>query len=163
MITTFICKNTGGFFRINATEKALCSVERLQQPMPLSPCLSLLVKEANGQLDAYFKGECTSFTLPLEFRGTPFQIAVWEHILAIPYGETCSYTDIAQAIGRPAAVRAVGAACRANPFLVIVPCHRVVGKKGNMTGYVNGISEKMRLLQFEKGNKNFRKCHNDSF
>ena len=150
MITTFVCKNAGGFFRISATEKALCSIERLPQSVPVSSVLPLLVKITNEQLDEYFRGERTTFTLPLQFRGTPFQLSVWKCIVAIPYGETCSYTDIAQAIGRPTSVRAVGAACRANPFLIVVPCHRVVGKKGKLTGYVNGLTEKMRLLQLEK-------------
>lgn len=108
MITTFVCKNTGGFFRISATEKTLCSIERLPQSVPVSSVLPLLVKIANEQLDEYFRGERTTFTLPLQFRGTPFQLSVWKCIVAIPYGETCSYTDIAQAIGRPTSVRAVG-------------------------------------------------------
>lgn len=163
MIATFICQNTGGFFRISATEKALCSVERLLQPMPLSSSLPLLVREANEQLDEYFRGERTSFSLPLQLEGTAFLLSVWKRISAIPYGQTCSYADIARAIGRPAAVRAVGAACRANPFLIVVPCHRVVGKKGNLTGYVNGLSEKIRLLQLEKDTINRKEPDESSF
>jgi methylated-DNA-[protein]-cysteine S-methyltransferase len=85
----------------------------------------------------------------LDLRGTPFQLAVWRALSAIPYGATLSYTDIASSLGKPAAVRAVGAAIGANPVLIAVPCHRVVGKNGALTGYRGGLAMKAKLLKLE--------------
>lgn len=101
------------------------------------------------QLTAYLEGSLREFSIPLDMRGTPFQRAVWEALLTIPYGETRSYAQIAQQIGRPKAVRAVGAANGANPVSIIVPCHRVVGSNGTLTGYGGGLDMKERLLQLE--------------
>ena len=93
------------------------------------------LQQAMDELRRYFAGERLQFSCPLDLHGTPFQIAVWEELFRIPYGETRSYSDIAKAIGRPAAVRAVGAANGANPVAIIVPCHRVIGSNGSLTGY----------------------------
>jgi methylated-DNA-[protein]-cysteine S-methyltransferase len=101
------------------------------------------------ELDAYFAGRLQKFTLPLDLRGTPFQKAVWEALLRIPYGETRSYSDIALAVGKPAAVRAVGLANGANPVSIIVPCHRVIGKSGALVGYGGGLERKRALLELE--------------
>jgi methylated-DNA-[protein]-cysteine S-methyltransferase len=101
------------------------------------------------ELDAYFAGTLQKFTLPLDLRGTPFQKGVWEALLEIPYGETRSYSDIARAIGRPAAVRAIGLANGANPVSIIVPCHRVIGKSGDLVGYGGGLERKRALLELE--------------
>lgn len=107
-----------------------------------------------AELSAYLLGEATSFTfLQDPGAGTPFQREVWQALRKIPYGETCSYSDIAAEIGRPAAVRAVGAAIGANPLLITVPCHRVVGKSGGLTGYRGGLEMKTRLLELEKGRR----------
>ncbi|HJT59839.1 MAG TPA: methylated-DNA--[protein]-cysteine S-methyltransferase, partial [Ktedonobacteraceae bacterium] len=103
------------------------------------------------ELARYMAGERLQFTCPLDMRGTAFQVAVWQELLHIPYGETRSYLDIAQAIGRPAAVRAVGAANGANPIAIIVPCHRVIGSNGSLTGYGGGLPAKEWLLALEKG------------
>src|SRR5690606_30640320 len=92
----------------------------------------------------------TSFTMPMDPRGTPFQLKVWEALGRIPYGETRSYTDISEQIGKPSAVRAVGTAIGANPLLIAVPCHRVVAKDGSLTGYRGGLEMKAKLLQFEE-------------
>ena len=108
-----------------------------------------LGKRAVHELDAYFAGRLKKFTVPLELRGTPFQKAVWEALLRIPYGETRSYSDIALAIGKPAAVRAVGLANGANPVSIIVPCHRVIGKSGDLVGYGGGLERKRALLDLE--------------
>lgn len=101
------------------------------------------------ELIYYLQGTLENFTIPVIFQGTPFQEAVWNALLDIPYGQIKSYSDIAQLILKPAAVRAVGAAIGANPILITVPCHRVVGKNGKLTGYRGGIEMKTRLLMLE--------------
>lgn len=103
----------------------------------------------NEQLYEYFRGERQEFALPLDMRGTTFQLAVWEALRSIPYGQVCSYSDIAKSIGRPLAVRAVGMANGANPLPIVVPCHRVIGKNGALTGYGGGLPLKERLLAVE--------------
>jgi methylated-DNA-[protein]-cysteine S-methyltransferase len=101
------------------------------------------------QLREYFAGERRVFDIPLNLSGTPFQLAVWEKVREIPYGKTVSYADIALAIGRPRAVRAVGAANRQNPVPIVIPCHRVIGKDGSLTGYGGGLECKATLLRIE--------------
>lgn len=101
------------------------------------------------QLDAYFAGELQEFDIPLHMSGTPFQLQVWEALTEIPYGEVRSYRDIAEAIGRPTASRAVGMANGRNPVSVIVPCHRVIGASGALTGYGWGLDRKRALLDLE--------------
>jgi methylated-DNA-[protein]-cysteine S-methyltransferase len=110
----------------------------------------LLLAEARRQLEAWFAGERTDFDLSLRPRGTPFQLAVWRALEAIPYGETRSYRDIALAIGHPSAVRAVGAANGRNPLSIVVPCHRVIGATGALTGYGGGLDRKRWLLAHER-------------
>jgi len=110
-----------------------------------------LLVEAAAQLRAYFRGELREFDLPLEMAGTDFQIRVWNLLVDIPYGETRSYRDVAVALGRPEAVRAVGAANGANPLPIVVPCHRVIGADGKLTGYGGGLRLKRRLLEMERG------------
>ncbi len=114
------------------------------------------VKEAAGQndgviaeLDAYFAGELHGFTVPLDLRGTEFQRRVWELLLNIPYGETRTYGQIASALGRPQASRAVGQAIGTNPVAIIVPCHRVIGASGGLVGYGGGLHRKRALLKLE--------------
>ena len=107
--------------------------------------------EAVDQLEAYFASELKEFTLELNLHGTPFQRSVWEQLLRIPYGETRSYGDLAAALGNPGASRAVGLANGKNPVSIIVPCHRVVGSNGSLTGYGGGLERKQRLLDFEQG------------
>jgi len=106
-------------------------------------------REAASQLGAYFRGELKSFDLPLSVGGTPFQRSVWKALGDIPYGETISYRELARRVGRPKAWRAVGAANRANPLPIVVPCHRVVGSDGRLTGYYGGINLKEYLLKLE--------------
>jgi methylated-DNA-[protein]-cysteine S-methyltransferase len=107
--------------------------------------------EATAQLQAYFAGELKEFTIQLRLHGTPFQQAVWDQLRRIPYGETRSYGDLADALGNPGASRAVGLANGKNPIGIIVPCHRVVGANGSLTGYGGGLDRKQRLLDFESG------------
>lgn len=102
------------------------------------------------QLDEYFGGQRTEFDLPLNLVGTPFQRTVWAALREIPYGETWSYGELAKRIGRPGAARAVGLANGRNPIGILVPCHRVVGASGDLTGYGGGLERKQHLLDFER-------------
>jgi len=113
-----------------------------------SPDHPILVRAAR-QLVEYFTGNRKSFDIPLYFAGTEFQRKVWNALLTIPYGETRSYGQIARQIGHPDAVRAVGAANGKNPISIVVPCHRVIGSTGSLTGFGGGLSAKARLLELE--------------
>jgi methylated-DNA-[protein]-cysteine S-methyltransferase len=106
--------------------------------------------EGVKQLSEYFEGKRTRFELPLDIDGTPFQKSVWTELLRIPYGETRSYGDIAKALGKPAAARAVGMANHNNPVAIVIPCHRVVGQNGSLTGYAGGLHLKEQLLSIER-------------
>ncbi len=103
-----------------------------------------------AQLQAYFRGELTRFDIPLASEGTPFQLKVWEALKNIPYGKLVSYKTIAETIGNPKAVRAVGGANGKNPIPIIVPCHRVIGSDGSLTGFGGGLETKKRLLELEQ-------------
>jgi len=121
-------------------------------PAPLSVVRrpdDALLRRAADQLHAYFAGETLTFDVPLDLQGTPFQRAVWQALLTIPGGETRSYGEIAKALGVATAVRAVGAAVGRNPVSVIVPCHRVLGSDGSLTGYAGGVDRKRALLALE--------------
>jgi methylated-DNA-[protein]-cysteine S-methyltransferase len=106
--------------------------------------------EARRQLDAYFAGRLRRFDLPIAPEGTPFQQRVWRALLDIPYGETVSYGELARRIGRPSAVRAVGAANGQNPLSIVIPCHRVIGSDGRLVGYGGGLPAKSALLALER-------------
>ena len=108
------------------------------------------LRGAREQVEAYFAGELTAFDLLLAPRGTPFQEKVWEALRAIPYGATASYRDIAGRVGNPTAVRAVGAANGRNPISIVIPCHRVIGADGSLTGYGGGMERKRWLLDLEQ-------------
>jgi len=112
-------------------------------------CASPLLADARRQLAAYFRGELQRFDLPLAPAGTAFQKSVWRALAEIPWGETRSYGELARAIGRPTAARAVGAANGANPLPIVLPCHRVIGASGTLTGYAGGLERKRRLLALE--------------
>ncbi len=105
------------------------------------------------QLDEYFKGTRKTFDFPYQLHGTPFQETVWAALREIPYGETRSYKDIAEAIGCPRAFRAVGMANHANPIFIAIPCHRVIGADGSLVGYGGGLGMKKLLLELERRNK----------
>jgi methylated-DNA-[protein]-cysteine S-methyltransferase len=109
--------------------------------------------ETERQLAAYFAGKLKAFTVPLHFQGTEFQKRVWQALLTIPFGETRSYGEIARQIGRPSAVRAVGAANGRNPISIIAPCHRVIGSTSALTGFAGGLAVKERLLSLKRGNR----------
>jgi O-6-methylguanine DNA methyltransferase len=152
-----------GRLHVAATEKGLCRISLPAHPIEdfLGAILKLfdpgiLIQNSNifieldNQLEEYLAGRRRDFSHSLDLRGTPFQRQVWEALLRIPYGETRSYKDMAEQIGRPQAVRAVGQANRVNPVPLVVPCHRVIGAGGNLTGYGGGISLKKQLLVLEK-------------
>ena len=104
-----------------------------------------------SQLREYLRGDRQTFTLPLDVRGTPFQISVWDAVRGVPYGTLRTYGDLARRIGRPSATRAVGQAVGANPLALVVPCHRIVGASGGLVGYRGGLPLKERLLALERG------------
>ena len=124
------------------TTRPYQSKEEIYQETPV-------IKEAFRQLSEYFSGNRKTFNLPLLLKGTDFQKQVWQALLKIPFGETRSYKQIAEAIGNPKAVRAVGMANNKNPLLIVVPCHRVIGANGKLVGYAVGIDKKEYLLRLE--------------
>ena len=137
-----------GWLNILADESAVTAIEfdadpaAEQQPNAVS-------RLCCRQLAAYFRGDNKEFDVPLKMAGTDFQRRVWQALNQVPYGETCSYADIANRIGNPKAVRAVGAANGKNPIPIIVPCHRVIGSSGKLTGYAGGLDRKVWLLEHE--------------
>lgn len=110
-----------------------------------------VIEQAEKELQEYFAGKRKQFTVPLDLRGTKFELKIWDQLLKIPYGQVCSYSDIAKKIHNPKSVRAVGGANHSNPVAIIVPCHRVVGKNGSLSGYGGGMDKKKFLLQLEQG------------
>ena len=142
-----------------ATTEGLCYVGNLEQFQAWSAKTTLkntliaqndeLMVPYSEQFREYLQGERKQFTIPIDFLGTEFQKSIWEVLLEIPFGETCSYSEIAERIHKPQAVRAVGTAIGANPILIVVPCHRVIGKNNTLTGYRSGLEMKAMLLQLE--------------
>ena len=131
---------------------ALIAVSFGRQPVAALEQTPLLM-QTEKQLKEYFKGQRNVFDLPLQMKGTQFQQEVWKALQEIPYGETRTYSDIAVAIGRPKATRAVGMANHCNPLAIIVPCHRVIGKNGSLTGYAGGLEKKQALLALESSER----------
>jgi methylated-DNA-[protein]-cysteine S-methyltransferase len=107
------------------------------------------MRSVTDQLGEYFGGARTRFDVPLRFEGTPFQMAVWSALVEIPFGQTSTYSQLAERLGRPRAARAVGAANGQNPISIVVPCHRLIGASGDLTGYGWGLDRKQRLLELE--------------
>lgn len=116
----------------------------------------LFLQSCFEQLDAYFAGRLREFDLKLDLQGTPFQLSVWEQLKSIPYGQTVSYLDIANQLNSPRSTRAVGHANGKNPVSIIIPCHRVIGSSGSLTGYAGGIWRKKWLLEHEQTYKQLR-------
>ena len=138
-----------GSLTIGSSERGLVSVQ-FGLNMPADGLIDDAAnREVVEQLQMYFERKRTHFDLPLDLQGTPFQLAVWNELLKIPYGSTCSYIDIARSLGRPGAARAVGMANHENPIAVVIPCHRVVGSDGSLTGYAGGLHLKQQLLGIE--------------
>ncbi len=141
-----------GRVRIEADEAGLTSLRFVEdgEDAPESAAQDAFLSEAAAQLEEYFAGRRQRFSLPLSLKGSPFQMRVWEALQAIPYGEKRSYREVAAAIGNPGAARAVGMANNRNPILIVIPCHRVVGKDGRLVGYAGGIERKQQLLSLEE-------------
>lgn len=141
-----------GRLTVTAREGALTSLLfEASQPVGRHAPDAPILQEAVRQLGEYFAGARTAFDLPMAPAGTPFQQEVWRALGAIRFGETASYADIARVVGRPKAVRAVGAANGRNPLAIVVPCHRVIGSNGTLTGYAGGLERKRWLLSHEAG------------
>lgn len=141
-----------GKLRLVAEDGFLTELRFGGEPVPVEadPENDHLLDEAERQLGEYFRGERKQFDLPLRMKGTPFQMEDWEALKGVPYGETATYGEIARRIGRPKATRAVGMANHNNPISIIVPCHRVIGKNGKLTGYGGGLTAKQLLLELEQ-------------
>lgn len=119
-------------------------------PLNAAEAENHVLSQASGQLQEYFQGRRQTFNLPLQPAGTEFQQQVWHALTHIPYGAVSTYKDIAAAIGRPRASRAVGSACHSNPLPIVIPCHRVIGSGGSLTGYAGGLELKAMLLALER-------------
>ena len=140
-----------GRLQIKATENGLCGIwfpSRARNPVPSSG-KNKVMTVAKQELSAYFAGDLTAFSVPLDWQGTRFQESVWQALLAVPFGETVTYGDIARAIGRPRSSRPVGGAVGKNPLPIIVPCHRIIGSDRSLTGFTGGLDIKIRLLELE--------------
>lgn len=136
-----IIESEGFIIEINFVQKEECVEEAISEE----------IKKCKKELEEYFEGKRTDFTVKIKFtKGTEFQKLVWNELRKIPYGETVSYKDIAEKIGNPKGSRAVGGANNKNPIAIIVPCHRVIGKNGSLTGYADGLSKKEYLLDIER-------------
>ena len=145
-----------GTLRLEEEDDALCGVQLCPdgvpdlEPLPRKVCETPLLQETEEQLNEYFAGARREFDLPLAPKGTAFQKAVWAGMNKIPYGEVRTYGQLAAALGKPKAARAVGGACHCNPIAIIQPCHRVVGANGSLTGYAYGLEVKEYLLELEQ-------------
>lgn len=137
-----------GFVQITITEQAVTGIHFVDAIIKTETDSALMLN-VKQQLKAYFNGQLTCFDLPLNSQGTEFQKKVWQALMTIPYGQVVSYQTIAEKIGAPKAVRAVGAANGKNPISIIVPCHRVIAKDGKLTGYSGGLNRKKWLLGIE--------------
>ncbi|MGD0510121.1 MAG: methylated-DNA--[protein]-cysteine S-methyltransferase [Terriglobales bacterium] len=150
----FLAASTKGLVRLEfeaRMQKLNPGTTELQESKPaLAPYLR--------ELSEYFAGDRREFSLPLDLRGTEFQLACWQALLEIPYGETRSYRDIAQAIGHPHAYRAVGMSNNRNPVAIVVPCHRVIASSGSLCGYGGGLDIKRKLLDLEQTSLRLHPC-----
>lgn len=139
-----------GRLLLRGDECGICEIRLVKAGESEGECVdSAWLDEAQEQICAYFAGERRSFDFPLSVQGTRFEQEVWQQLRQIPYGETRTYAQIAAQIGRPRAARAVGAACGRNPLLIVVPCHRIVGGAGRLTGFAAGLEAKRTLLALE--------------
>jgi len=139
-----------GCLRVSGSEKGVCELQFCEKPGPEPKEIPTCLRLAGTQLEEYFQGRRLDFDLPLDLSGTAFQKRVWAALLEVPCGRTTSYGAIAGTIGRPQASRAVGGANHRNPVAIIVPCHRIIGGDGRLTGYGGGLWRKQWLLDHEK-------------
>ena len=140
-----------GTLQIEATERGLCGIWFPSRSINQGPTSgkNRVISLAKQELNAYFAGDLTTFSVPLDWQGTRFQESVWQALLAVSFGETVTYGDIARAIGRPRSSRPVGGAVGKNPLPIIVPCHRIIGSDRSLTGFTGGLDIKIRLLVLE--------------
>lgn len=138
-----------GAIEITAAESGILSLDFIDE-MKKSDVIPQILKDCITELDEYFKGKRKEFTVNCELKGTDFQKKVWKALEEIPFGKTMSYKEIAEKIGNPKAVRAVGSANHNNKIAIIIPCHRVIGSSGKLTGYAGGLWRKEWLLNHEK-------------
>lgn len=138
-----------GIIGIGASDKGIEKVAFSDRPWETSQIIPGMLKECEDQLKAYFAGTLKQFTVPLDLQGSAFEISVWEELCRIPFGVTRSYYYIAKKLDNPKGVRAVGLANARNPVAIIVPCHRVIGSNGKLTGYAGGVWRKEWLLKHE--------------
>ncbi|HKC00131.1 MAG TPA: methylated-DNA--[protein]-cysteine S-methyltransferase [Terriglobales bacterium] len=143
----FLAASTKGLVRLEFEGRVQSLNAEKTQSRESEPALAPYLRELND----YFAGERREFSLPLDLRGTEFQLACWHALLEIPYGETRSYRDIAETIGHPHAYRAVGMSNNRNPVAIVVPCHRVIASSGSLCGYGGGLDIKRKLLDLERG------------
>lgn len=148
---TVVIDSPIGLLRLRSNGEALTTLWFVREPEVRAVSEpDAVLRSATVELSAYFKRQLTKFETPLVFnRGSAFRRGVWDALLRIPYGHTCSYADIARQIGQPSAMRAVGSANGANPIAIIVPCHRVIGAKGALVGFGGGLHTKRKLLELE--------------
>jgi methylated-DNA-[protein]-cysteine S-methyltransferase len=142
-----------GVIEIISTDEAICSIMFSERDIPINMIQDRtpkVLEDCCGQLDEYFKGERYEFTFPYIYEGTDFQKNVWNALTSIPYAKTGSYKDIAVSIGNEKAIRAVGSANGKNKLSIVIPCHRIIGSSGKLTGYAGGLWRKEWLLQHEK-------------
>ncbi|MGE7934662.1 methylated-DNA--[protein]-cysteine S-methyltransferase [Viridibacillus arvi] len=142
-----------GVLEIIGTDKAISSImfsEKDRAVNNIQDKTPIVLENCYHQLDEYFKGDRREFTFPIKYEGTNFQKTVWNALTSIPYGKTVSYTDIAVLIGNEKAIRAVGNANGKNKMSIVIPCHRIIGSNGKLTGYAGGLWRKEWLLQHEK-------------
>ncbi len=148
MIETAYIKTPLGIAKIEGDENGL-SVISVLDDAEVTTVIPEVLEDAVYQLQEYFRGERTTFSIDLNPEGTDFQKKVWNGLLEIPYGKTCSYLELSKDLGDPKAIRAVAAANGKNPLWIIVPCHRVIGSNGSLTGYAGGLHRKKWLLEHE--------------
>ncbi len=146
---TAILKTPIGALAVSGSEAGVSEIRFLDEPAPPSDAIPPELAEGVRQLTEYFAGQRREFTFELAPRGTPFERRVWAHVLEIPFGETRTYMQIAEALGDPKAIRAVGRANGRNPLPIVVPCHRVIGSGGDLVGYAGGLWRKEWLLTHE--------------
>ena len=150
MMSGVICHAPIGLLRIEADDVGICAIRPSEQAQSvcraeIPPVLAQAIEEMEG----YFSGTRQAFSLPLSLKGTAFERSVWQALMEIPYGETCTYGGLAAQLGWPGSARAVGRACGANPLLIVVPCHRVIAASGALTGFAAGMQAKRTLLALE--------------
>ncbi|HMI06844.1 MAG TPA: methylated-DNA--[protein]-cysteine S-methyltransferase [Flavobacterium sp.] len=148
METAYI-KSPLGITKISGDENGICVISILSEETETSPEIPKILQEAVSQLNDYFDGKCNDFTFKLNPAGTEFQQKVWQELLKIPFGKTMSYMDLSKKLGDVKAIRAVASANGKNPLWIVVPCHRVIGTDGSLTGYAGGLWRKKWLLEHE--------------